>query len=208
MNGDPAPVSRCFMVWLLVSLACAAGVRFLAADLSGPSAAFDVLLPQVAALVLLACAGWFWWVTTWTTLAAARGTTWSIPGCPRALQRALLGACGLALVGLGSPALADPTAHPGPSIVAGLPLPQRASGTEHIPTLPSRGFTSTRSDRLVVRPGDTLWDLAAAALPPDASDAEITSGWHALYAANRDVLTDPDLIYPGTPLERPTQEES
>jgi len=208
MNGDRAPVSRCFMVWLLVSLACAAGVRVLAADLSGPSASFDALLPQVAAVALLGCAGWFWWVTTWTTLAAARGATWSIPGCPRGLQRALLGACGLALVGLGSPALADPTAHPGPSIVAGLPLPQRVSGTEHIPTLPSRAITSTPSERPVVKPGDTLWDLAAAALPPDATDADITAGWHALYAANRDVLSDPDLIYPGTPLERPTQEES
>jgi hypothetical protein len=213
MNGDRAPVSRCFMVWLLVSLVCAAVGRLLAGSLSFRAASFDALLPQLAAGALLGCAVWFWWVTSWTAVSAARGATWSVPGCPRGLQRALLGACGIALVGLGSPALADPSTHPGPSTVAGLPLPERASSADLIPTAgPASGSPSIAAlhpgDEIVVRPGDTLWALAAASLPPGASDARITAGWHALYAANRDVVPDPDLIYPGTHLDRPNQEES
>jgi len=213
MNGDRAPVSRCFMVWLLVSLVCAAVGRLLAGSLNVRAASFDALLPQLAALVLLACAGWFWWVTSWTAVSAARGAAWSVPGCPRGLQRALLGACGLALVGLGSPALADPSTHPGPSIVAGLPLPERASSSDVIPVpAPAPDAAPVASaapgDQIVVHPGDTLWALAAAALPPGASDARITAGWHALYDANCDVVADPDLIYPGTHLDPPTQEDS
>jgi len=218
MDGDRAPVSRCMGVWLLVSIGCAVAVRWLTTDLTTDltslGGSFDALLPQLAAFALSGCALWFWWVTTWTALAAARGATWSVPGCPRAVQRAILAACGLALVGLGSPALADPASHPNPSIVAGLPLPQRATNdplasTPHPITARHQAPDAARAPgRIVVRPGDTLWDLAAAELPSTADDAAITAAWHELYDANRDVLSDPDLIYPGTRLDRPHQEES
>jgi len=207
MNGDRAPVSRCFMVWLLVSLGCAVTTRLLVNDVAAPAPSFDVLLPHVAGAVLIGCAGWFWWVTTWTALAAVSGAGWAAPGCPRGLQRAILAACGVALVGVGPAALADPPTHPGPSIIAGLPLPERASGTEAMPASLTRA-PAAPSPQVVVRAGDTLWDLAADVLPADASDARITRAWHALYAANRNVLDDPDLIYPGTRLTRPTQEDS
>ncbi|BDZ42915.1 hypothetical protein GCM10025865_22140 [Paraoerskovia sediminicola] len=56
---------------------------------------------------------------------------------------------------------------------------------------------------VVVR-GDTLWSIAAAQLPDDATDADVaraTASWHS---ANLDVIgTDPDLILPGQVLAAP-----
>ena len=205
-------------VWLLVTLGCAAVVRWLAADLAelSSSRTFDALLPQLAALAVAGCAVWFWWVTTWTTVGAARGLVRAAPGCPRPLQRAVLAACGLALAGgvsLSAPALADTEHGPqpavGPAVLVGLPLPDRASGQEPHRPAPTRATAISAPAQVpatvVVRPGDTLWALAASALPDDATDAEITSAWQALYAANRDVISDPDLIYPGTALDLPAQ---
>ena len=240
MNGDRAPVSRCILVWLLASVGCAAllgwlDCRGVCTELGADHAVtFDVLLRRLAALALAGCAVWFWWVTTWTALAAARGVartgTESAPGCPRALQRLVLAACGLALVGAAGPAVADQAGRttresPTTSILVGLPLPDRASSERlpsphspvQAPSLPADPEAAAHStsrprpgpDRpVVVRPGDTLWALAAGALPDGASDGEITAAWHALYDANRDLIADPDLIFPGTRLHQPTQEDS
>ena len=41
---------------------------------------------------------------------------------------------------------------------------------------------------VTVRRGDTLWDLAARGLGPDAGDAEVAAEWPRWYAANRDVV--------------------
>jgi len=53
-----------------------------------------------------------------------------------------------------------------------------------------------------VRPGDTLWAIAAAHLPPTwRSPATIDRYWRQVYGANRAVVgPDPDLIHPGTRL--------
>jgi len=53
-----------------------------------------------------------------------------------------------------------------------------------------------------VRPGDTLWAIAAAHLPPTwRSPATIDRYWRQVYGANRSVVgPDPDLIHPGTRL--------
>jgi resuscitation-promoting factor RpfA len=55
-----------------------------------------------------------------------------------------------------------------------------------------------------VRPGDSLWAIAARHLPPDASPLQITRSWHRWWAANLGVIgADPDLIYPGQRLRPP-----
>jgi len=60
------------------------------------------------------------------------------------------------------------------------------------------------SDHVVVRRGDTLWDIAARALGPDASVADIAASWPGWYAANRSTIgPDPDLILPGQRLRPP-----
>jgi nucleoid-associated protein YgaU len=60
------------------------------------------------------------------------------------------------------------------------------------------------SDPVRVRPGDSLWLLAAQRLGPHASDAQIAAEWPRWYAANRVVVgPDPDLIVPGQVLHVP-----
>lgn len=57
---------------------------------------------------------------------------------------------------------------------------------------------------VVVRRGDTLWDIAARHLGPQATTQDVAEAWPRWYAANRDLIgTDPDLILPGQELTVP-----
>jgi nucleoid-associated protein YgaU len=57
---------------------------------------------------------------------------------------------------------------------------------------------------VVVRRGDTLWDIAARHLGPDASPAEVAAEWPRWHAANSAVIgPDPDLLLPGQRLLPP-----
>jgi nucleoid-associated protein YgaU len=57
---------------------------------------------------------------------------------------------------------------------------------------------------VVVRPGDTLWDIAAAHLPGDPTTAGVAAAWPRWYAANRRAIgPDPDLLLPGQRLRPP-----
>jgi len=58
--------------------------------------------------------------------------------------------------------------------------------------------TPTADGSVTVRPGDTLWAIAARKLPADATDVDIDTAWRAWYSANTEVIgADPDLIIPG-----------
>lgn len=60
-----------------------------------------------------------------------------------------------------------------------------------------------------VHPGDTLWSIAQAHLPPGAATAEIASAWPVWHELNRDVIgPDPDLILPGQVLANPDEESA
>jgi hypothetical protein len=55
-----------------------------------------------------------------------------------------------------------------------------------------------------VQPGDSLWDIAHAALGPDAAFHDIKSYWREIYVANRPVLGEnPSLIFAGKTLNLP-----
>lgn len=60
--------------------------------------------------------------------------------------------------------------------------------------------------------GESLWTIAAAALPADATDADIAAAWPDWYEANASRIgPDPDLIHPGQVLVAPdhdTQEDA
>ena len=57
---------------------------------------------------------------------------------------------------------------------------------------------------MIVRPGDSLWELAARDLGRGADDAHIDDAWRGWYAANRrQIGDDPDLILPGQRLQAP-----
>ena len=99
-----------------------------------------------------------------------------------------------------APAL-DPTPAVAPA-PAWTPLPVR--------DLPPVTLTAPRPEVeperpvVTVHPGDTLWDLAAAHLSPEATDAEIATAWHRWWEENRDVIgPDPDHILPGQLLTVP-----
>lgn len=70
------------------------------------------------------------------------------------------------------------------------------------------GGTDGRITRTVtVRPGDSLWSIAARHLGPGAGNAQVDAAWRAWYAANRAVIgADPDLILPGQVLQFPDSE--
>ena len=59
-------------------------------------------------------------------------------------------------------------------------------------------------DELVVRRGDTLWAIAARALGPGASDADVAAEWPRWWQRNKPAIGEnPDLLIPGTRLTAP-----
>lgn len=135
----------------------------------------------------------------WRGAPAAR-----LVGVPRPIRGMVLAACGVALTGgLGGPAQAA-TEH-GPPLdtvttsLSGLPLPERVSGDA--PTL-----APPPAPEHVVRPGETLWAIAAATLAADAPAQQVDARWREIHRLNRAAIgDDPDLIRPGVPLTLPEE---
>lgn len=187
---------RATAVWLVATGALAALVvatgptarRAVAESLTAGLASrpFDALLVQGCAVLALPAAGWLWLLTTLVVLEALGAGPREAPGVPGVLRRAVLVACGVAVIGASGPARADPD-------VAGLPLPDRATGEATLTWLAEASATRT----VVVRPGDSLWSIATADLPPSAGADEVAAYWHRIYRLNRAVVgADPDLIHP------------
>ncbi|HEX6920564.1 MAG TPA: LysM domain-containing protein [Actinomycetes bacterium] len=113
----------------------------------------------------------------------------------------------------GVPALDRPAAdpQPPPSLPPGwtpdrpAAPPRRAAPTgalSLVTTTPHRARAV--AEEVVVRRGDSLWDIAARHLGPDASAADIAAEWPRWYVANRSLVgPDPDLIRPGQRLRPP-----
>jgi nucleoid-associated protein YgaU len=165
-------------------------------DLRHPATStYADLLVALAAWVLLAGAVWAGAVCAAAALEATSGgqvraTTWV--ATPPVVRRTLLAALGVALVGAG-PAAASSTlaAGPGPTSRTALPVP-------------ARPVDGDRRDRVVVRPGDTLWALAADRLPRSAGAAQVLEAVEVLHRANREQIgPDPDVLRPGQRLVVP-----
>ena len=161
---------------------------------AAPRTAEEALV-RLCLVVLLLVVAWGWLQGVAAVVEAWRGSAGTAR--PGAVRRLVLAACGVAAVGLlmAPSATAAPGTHDPDDrdVLAGLPLPERAVGRAH-PAEPS-----TR-----VRPGDTLWSLAAAELCPEASAATVTDRWRQVYQRNRGVIgADPDLIRPGQLLRLP-----
>ena len=122
---------------------------------------------------------------------------------------------------------ADRSDHPGRQIdLATAPVPDRPAATVPAGWTPDRPVLTHRrsaheeaaarlvtgptraerrvADEVVVRRGDSLWDIAARHLGPDASAADVAVEWPRWHQANRDVIgADPDLLIPGQRLVPP-----
>jgi nucleoid-associated protein YgaU len=198
----------------------------------GP-AAFDDLLALVAAGVGWAVLAWLAAGLLLCLAAAARRTDGrlgrvAVAVTPLAVRRLAALLLGLGLVGaplaLAMPAQADRTvaaaAQQTGSTSRPFDVPALDRWTPDRPVAPAAtskqpaeppALLVTRphrarvvSDHVVVRRGDTLWDIAARALGPDASVADIAASWPGWYAANRSTIgPDPDLILPGQRLRPP-----
>ena len=100
--------------------------------------------------------------------------------------------------------------RPATAFVASSPPPaQRATGAAAIVTGTAHRDAGDPSDRsaggYVVHRGDTLWDIAARHLGPNATAVDISRAWPAWYDANRAAIgPDPSVIRPGELLVPPS----
>ncbi|MFF5791381.1 LysM peptidoglycan-binding domain-containing protein [Paeniglutamicibacter sp. NPDC012692] len=79
-------------------------------------------------------------------------------------------------------------------------LPQRIS----LPLQRLLGGATRPSREVVVRPGDTLWSIAARHLAPEATAGDIAEAWPQWYAANRELIgPNPDSLAVGLVLTQP-----
>ncbi len=126
---------------------------------------------------------------------------------PTRLRHALAVSIGLSLAAVTIPAQAavegSPSAPPRAAVDVSwgrVPAP---------PTPPAQAAIRARpagapARSVLVRPGDTLWGLAAQQLPASATKAEVAAAWPGWFAANREVIgPDPHRILPGQRLTPP-----
>lgn len=164
------------------------------------TAPFADLLVRVCGLALGVALLRLWTVTTVTVGQLLSGVT---PATDGATRRWVVLACGAALAaGATWPA----SATEGDGVLDGLRLPERAvagpvplSGPAG-PALPTSAGPPPAHVH-VVRPGESLWSIAAATSPPGT---DLDRRWRSIWAANRDVVGhDPQLILPGQRLRVP-----
>lgn len=73
------------------------------------------------------------------------------------------------------------------------------------PAAPSTEPPHGSSFEVVVKSGDSLWTIVAAALGPFSTDVEVAQAWPRWYNANRDTIgADPNYILPGQVLHAPS----
>lgn len=174
-------------------------------DLTAPVAA-DLTRPVVAAATLLAELLVAWLVLTALLTAGGqlRGPLGrlsdGLASCvaPAVVRRGVAVALGIGVaLGTAGTASAAP-ARPAAATQAVAPLDWPLA------QLPTSAPVPSPTTDVVVRPGDTLWALAAQELPPGATAQQVAARWPAWWSANRDVLgDDPGLLHPGQHLRPP-----
>ena len=100
----------------------------------------------------------------------------------------------------------SPPAEPAPPAVESAENADPAAPSDSAPDAPDDG-TGTRTDSAhthTVEPGESLWSITAAALGPDATDAQIVQTWPLVYETNTEPIgSDPSLLRPGAELRLP-----
>ncbi|CCQ45543.1 putative uncharacterized protein [Pseudarthrobacter siccitolerans] len=83
--------------------------------------------------------------------------------------------------------------------------PTMSPGLLTAPGVRSIGDAGTEARAVTVLAGDTLWDIAAFALGPEATDVDVALAWPRWYEANRSVIgQNPDVLLPGQILQPPS----
>lgn len=178
---------------------------------TGRTVGYDAALGGCAAAVA-------WLVVVWFVGCVALTLLGRLPGAvgrcaaglaervtPAVFRRLVQASLGATLVLATSTQLAPAATASAPLHVAtatGLlarPTPPSPDRPDVKPTKPSHGRQVVR-----VRPGDSLWRIAATHMSGQPTDRAIAREWHRWYAANRTVIGgDPNLIVPGQRLHPP-----
>lgn len=188
----------------LSSVAVAVASRVPPAPVRAGDDPFATMLVDLAEVAVCLVAGWLAIATAACTLGVARGPGSATARVAAQLTPRVWGRA-LGVVLGGAVCLGQVSAHAaqdGSSTtpIVGLRLPDRPSGTA------APGPDQTSRPRVVHR-GDTLWDIAEAALPAESTVAQTAAECRRWYAANRPVVgDDPDLLLPGTRLYPPSEE--
>lgn len=121
-------------------------------------------------------------------------------------------AAGAELVGEADPAAGAELAGEAERAAEARPAPEPGWRPTTSPAQPTPGGAAielvsrgtAQPDTVVVRAGDTLWDLAARHLGQEADAAAIAEEWPRWHEVNRDAIgDDPHLLLPGTVLVPP-----
>ena len=183
--------------WALTALAgtsvalLAPGTAGAIGDIQGQS--FPAALLGLGCLVQLTLSSWVLLTVALSLVHAPAPLVRAVT--PRLLRRALFASAAGALAL--TPVHADRVVAPSRPAhdLTGLRLPDRPTASVPHAADPAA---------VVVRPGDTLWAIAARHLPTGATDAEIARACARWHAANRDVIgADPNLIFPTQRLAPP-----
>lgn len=204
----PAAVRlRSALLWCGVTAATGAlvpvGISTVGTVQAGGRPEFAELLTVGCAAAMLLAAVWLWGITTDVALRVlVAGAGPSARHGP--VRMVLLAACGVvALNATAAPAGADDRSPTGEHSLAGLPLPDRATGKTPRPAPEQHGPKVV----VPVRAGDSLWTIAQERLGPRATVADLVDYWHRIHERNAAVIgADPDLILPGQRLALPALE--
>jgi hypothetical protein len=191
--------TRCVLVVAVTTATATGAARVLVRGVTGPVGTVDEGLVRLCLGALLGALVWAWLATLSVVAEAWRGRDAGRRRMAAPLRRLVLLCCGVVLAAPVGAASGDEQPAPRP-VIAGLPLPDRATGPAQRPHLSTHATPRT----VVVRAGDCLWHLAAADLPPDAPAARVSARWHAIHRRNAAVIgPDPNLIHPGQRLALP-----
>jgi len=188
----------------------------LARQLRSPRAWVAEVGPDAAARVL--AGGLLWLIALWVACALAAAAVSRLPGrlgrvghavarrvTPAALRRVVITAAGTSILLSPAPAMAAAAGGgtPAPTGAASV-LPPVGWPTDPAPSTHAAQPTPATTDRVTIRPGDSLWSITADRLGATSSAARIQAEWPCWYAANRQVIgPDPNLIQPGVSLLAP-----
>ncbi|HEX6248413.1 MAG TPA: LysM domain-containing protein [Nocardioidaceae bacterium] len=184
---------------------------------------FEQTLTLLAAGTVGLIALWLALVTVATAVEALCGVSSAALRAvtPAMLRRAVLLCCGIA-AGAGVLSPAGAVSHPSGgseqetagrlsgAVLSGLPLPDRPVGAaSRVRGRATVARPEPATPRYRVRPGDSLWSIAAQHLVGTPSPAEVDAAWRRLYHANRLVVgDDPDLLTTGSWLVLPSDPDS
>ncbi|RAX50971.1 hypothetical protein DQ353_00835 [Arthrobacter sp. AQ5-05] len=195
------------VAWLLLCLALALAARLLSAcGHRRRGAALAALVPGFVARVVLAGFGGSL-VLAGCTSAAAVAATPAAVAAPMASAQHLQSAATHQHERQAGPRPPEATAPKGTAskgTEAELLSPGFIPHRVPLPLARLGGGTTRTIEEVVVRPGDSLWAIAARHLPSSAGPEEIAAAWPLWFAANSRLIgPDPDKLEVGVVLQAP-----